>query len=180
MFSNLHIVTIQLMLRFLMKDRPNTSIFLATEPYTEITPDKKGQILLEMYDNANHFGENKTIERIKNKYYWKGIYKGVVDYIKTCKTCQQNIVTRVPPREAIIPDTPDNPNDKITLEIIGPLPIMKRGNQFILSTQEQLTKNLLHEFSLARLNNQDKNYHSLSRQKLINHYIYIFSSPKHI
>lgn len=118
-----------------------------------------------MHDNVNHFGENKTIERIKSKYYWKRIDKDEVDYIKTCETCQQNKHSRTRPREeAITPDTPDNPNDKIALDIIGPFPIQpfnpRSTNQYLL---------------LIPLDNQKA---ETIIDKLIHHYIYIFSSAR--
>ena len=31
------------------------------------------------------------------------------------------------------------PNEKVALDIIGPLPKTKRGNQYIISIQDQLT-----------------------------------------
>ena len=51
---------------------------------------------------------------------------------------------RIRPREeAIITDTPDEPNDKVTIDIIGPLPLTTQGNQFVLSIQDCLTKYIL-------------------------------------
>ena len=47
---------------------------------------------------------------------------------------------RIRPREeAIIIDTPDEPNDKVAISVIGTLPLTTQENQFILSIQDSLT-----------------------------------------
>ena len=40
----------------------------------------------------------------------------------------------------IITDTPGSVFDKIALDIIGPLSVTKKGNEFILTMQDQLSK----------------------------------------
>ncbi|HGJ5890683.1 MAG TPA: hypothetical protein ACHBZA_04870 [Arsenophonus apicola] len=173
-FEPIQITEIQLMLRFLMKHYPDKKLRFAQEPPREYNNDEKKQILFENHDNAQHLGENKTIERIKERHYWTNIDRDICEYIKKCDICQRNKLTRIRPREeSIIPDTPQNPNDKIALDIIGPLVTTTKGNQFILSIQDCLTKYLL----LIPLDNQRAD--SIINA-LIEHYVYVFSSPKHI
>lgn len=170
----LHITSAQLMIRFLLKDYPGKPLLFAQYPNREYTAQEIKQILIENHDNSQHQGENKTIERIKSKHYWKNLETDVTNYIKHCDICQRNKLTRIRPKEeAVITDTPSEPNDKIALDIIGPLNLTKQGNQFILSIQDCLTKYLL----LVPL--ADQKAESIINS-LINHYIYIFSSPKHI
>ena len=45
--------------------------------------------------------------------------------------------------EAVIPDTPVDPIDKISMDIFGPVPTTRTGNNYILSIQDQLTKYLI-------------------------------------
>ena len=59
------------------------------------------------------------------------------------------------------------------MDIFGPLIKTKQGNQFILSTQDQLTKYLV----LIPLKDQTAN---LIINELLDHYVYIFSTPKSI
>ena len=67
--------------------------------------------------------------------------KTVEDFVGQCETCQTEKLTRVRPKETpVITDTPLEPNDKIAMDIFGPLTKTKRENQFILSIQDQLTK----------------------------------------
>ena len=45
--------------------------------------------------------------------------------------------------EAVIPDTPIDPNEKIAIDIFSPLPITTLGNEYILIIRDQLTKYLM-------------------------------------
>src|SRR6185369_17824338 len=55
---------------------------------------KKDEIEAVMYMLHNHpigghFGIDATYEKIKNRYYWKGMYKDIKNYIKHCDNCQK-------------------------------------------------------------------------------------------
>ena len=92
---------------------------------------------------SQHFGETITITRIKVNYDWRGLNDNVKNYVSTCDVCQRNKIQRTPfAHPAIITDTPSQPNDKIAMDIFGPLPTTRKGNRFILSIQDQLTKYL--------------------------------------
>ncbi|XP_034152177.1 uncharacterized protein zgc:113436 isoform X2 [Esox lucius] len=55
-----------------------------------IEAERKRHIFLECHFNdiGHHLGQKKTVHRIQSKYYWLGIVKDVVDWIKVCETCQ--------------------------------------------------------------------------------------------
>src|SRR4051812_1422653 len=38
---------------------------------------------------AGHFGIKVTHERIKERYYWKGMEKDIKIYVKSCNKCQR-------------------------------------------------------------------------------------------
>ncbi|KAL0193533.1 hypothetical protein M9458_011829, partial [Cirrhinus mrigala] len=77
------------------------------------------QIFLECHFNdiGHHLGQKKTVHRIQSKYYWLGIVKDVVDWIKVCETCQhaernKNLARTVRPIKV------DGPWDILAIEII--------------------------------------------------------------
>lgn len=170
----LDIIILKFMLQFICEKKTIEIIQLANEPPRVYSADEKLQILKENHDLTEHIGENKTLERIKQNFHWIGLDKDVSNYIKNCKICQMNKLTRIRPREeAIVTDTPEQPNDKIALDIIGPLNLTAKGNQYILSLQDTLTKYLM----LIPIPDQKT---ETIIDKLINEYIYTFSSPKTI
>jgi hypothetical protein len=48
-------------------------------------------LMYMMHDNplSGHFGVKATYDRIKERYYWKGMLKGVEIYVKSCNNCQR-------------------------------------------------------------------------------------------
>lgn len=100
--------------------------------------------------------------------------KKIEDRIKTCETCQTAKTTRIRPKEEpVISDMPLEKNEKIAMDILGPLVKTKEGNQYILSIHDELTKYLV----LVPLKSQQT---ETIWEALLNHYIYIFSAPKKI
>lgn len=56
-----------------------------------IEAERKRQIFLDCHFNefGHHLGQKKTVHRIQSKYYWLGIIKDVVDWVRTflCLQC---------------------------------------------------------------------------------------------
>lgn len=50
-----------------------------------IEAERKRQIFLDCHFNdiGHHLGQKKTVHRIQSKYYWLGIIKDVVDWVRT-------------------------------------------------------------------------------------------------
>ncbi|XP_035381962.1 uncharacterized protein zgc:113436 isoform X1 [Electrophorus electricus] len=93
-----------------------------------IEAERKRQIFLECHfnDTGHHLGQKKTVHRIQSKYYWLGIVKDVVDWIKVCETCQhternKNMTRTVRPMKV------DGPWEIVAVEIMGPFPGSAHG-----------------------------------------------------
>ena len=98
----------------------------------------------------------------------------VIKYVNKCPICQLQKTTRIKRKaEAVIPDTPIDPNEKIAMDIFDPFPVTTLENEYILSIQDQLTKYLM----LIPLNKADS---ESIIEGLFDHYIYIFGAPKSI
>ncbi|XP_077418213.1 gypsy retrotransposon integrase-like protein 1 isoform X2 [Vanacampus margaritifer] len=94
-----------------------------------IEAEKKRKIFLDCHFNdiGHHLGQKKTVHRIQSKYYWLGIIKDVVDWIKVCETCQhaernKNLARTVRPIKV------DAPWDIVGVDIIGPFPETQQLN----------------------------------------------------
>ena len=61
-------------------------------------------------------------------------------YVQSCPICQLQKTTRIKKQaKSILPDIPLAPNEKLGLDIFGPLPETQKGNRYILSMQDRLT-----------------------------------------
>ena len=117
--------------------------FLCERSDKTLSKVEKQILLQEEHGNiaTDHYGENKTIRRLREQTLWENMEKKVIEFIKKCKTCQHEKLTRIRPKvEAVIPETLTEPNDKIAMDIVGPLGHPQSGNNYILSIQDVLTK----------------------------------------
>jgi len=90
---------------------------------------------------GGHRGVTKTYHRIKNNYYWENLKSDVQRYIQQCLQCQLKKLVRVKTKQPmVITDTPGSSFDKVAMDIVRPLPKTERGNEYILTLQDQLTK----------------------------------------
>ena len=149
-------------------------IEFAYEPIQSLSEEEIEQVLKENHDLVGHPGIQKTYDRIRGKYDIPHLIDRIKGRIGTCATCQTSKTTRIRGKEEPqITDTPLESNDKIAMDVIGPLKKTKIGNQYILSIHDELTKYLI----LVPLKTQQT---QSIWNALLNHYIYIFSAPKRI
>ena len=60
------------------------------EKYQIIIPkDLRETVLQHCHDSiiGGHFGVRKTLEKVRQKYYWAGLYSYVEQYVKSCDVC---------------------------------------------------------------------------------------------
>ena len=54
-----------------------------------ITKDKLSTVLKMCHNSSGHQGVNKTINKINECYYWKGIVENTRKFVKQCEICQR-------------------------------------------------------------------------------------------
>ncbi|XP_068167103.1 gypsy retrotransposon integrase-like protein 1 [Antennarius striatus] len=93
-----------------------------------IEAERKRQIFLDCHFNdiGHHLGQKKTVHRIQSKYYWLGIVKDVVDWIKVCETCQHTERSKNMAR-TVRPIKVDAAWDIVGIDFIGPFPETQQG-----------------------------------------------------
>jgi hypothetical protein len=48
------------------------------------------QLLQEAHDGSAHLGRDRTVEKLKRHFHWRGLHTDVAEYVRTCPTCQVN------------------------------------------------------------------------------------------
>ena len=80
------------------------------------------------------------IELIKRNYWWPGIKENVKKYVQECMKCQQNKVQYQKKAGELHPlEIPREPQQEISIDIIGPLP-QSKGKDTIVVIMDQFTK----------------------------------------
>ncbi|CAK9811734.1 Retrovirus-related Pol polyprotein from transposon 297 [Anthophora quadrimaculata] len=111
---------------------------------TRIPPaEEREEIISEYHASAiaGHKGVNKTYSRIREKYYWGSMKADIQKFIQNCRNCQLQKLTRQKTRQPmVLTDTPGAAFDKVSMDIVGPLPTTSDNYTYILTIQDLLTK----------------------------------------
>ncbi|CAF3260642.1 unnamed protein product [Rotaria sp. Silwood2] len=92
--------------------------------------------------NGAHFGRNKTIHKIKQRYFWPSVYKDINNYVKSCIPCAQFNPRRQKTPGKLKPiKPPDGVWQLMAIDFHGPInPTSQRGNKYIISLTDILSK----------------------------------------
>ena len=89
---------------------------------------------------AGHLGRQKTMDRIRQRFYWPKVYHHVKNHCRTCAQCQKSSMKGV--RKAPLVPLPimDEPFQRIAMDIVGPLPRSSSGKRYILVICDYATR----------------------------------------
>ena len=99
-----------------------------------IPSNLRKDILHELHtkETAGHLGVNKTLERVKDRFYWPGCTKDVKDWCRACDLCASRERPTRTPRAPLWTYNVGAPLERVAQDILGPLPDSDRGNKYIL------------------------------------------------
>jgi len=109
--------------------------------------ENKNEIMSDAHSGilGGHYSVEKTLQKIRQKYNWPNITVDVKEFISKCETCQLNKPGTQKPYLYSTPDIPHAPNEKVSIDIMGPFEITNKGNRYILVIQDYLTRYILVE-----------------------------------
>src|SRR5438045_8519909 len=90
------------------------------------------------HETGGHFGVDTTYNKIADRYYWKGMYDDIKEYVKSCDTCQRR--GQKGGKSYLNPIEVGEPFERIGIDFVGPLERTKRRNRYILVITDYLTK----------------------------------------
>ena len=89
---------------------------------------------------SGHFGIKKTLLRLREKFYWIGMRRDVIEWCRTCTACAAK---KGPHRTAHAPlqiMNAGSPMERVAIDIAGPLPVSTSGNRYILVAMDYFAK----------------------------------------
>ena len=85
-------------------------------------------------------GEHKTYSRIATEWFWEGVRKQIVDYVKSCGVCHTQKTSNLSPVGLLQPiPVPDLVWEHVTMDFVKGLP-RSQGKDIVLVVVDRLTK----------------------------------------
>lgn len=100
------------------------------------------EIMQNLHNNriSGHLGREKTLNKVRARFYWPGMTTDINRWCQTCGPCAR---TKAGPGKGKSPMnhcTVYGPLDCIAIDIMGPLPETDDGNQYIMVIGDYFTK----------------------------------------
>ena len=87
-----------------------------------------------------HLGEEKTLMKLKERYYWPGHHTDTCTFCKTCSKCAARKSASPRRRGQLHPVTTGYPMQLVAVDILGPLPESRQGNVYLLVVADYFTR----------------------------------------
>ena len=97
---------------------------------------------LHSKETAGHLGIDKTIEKIKSRFFWINLSRDVKKFIRECFDCQKVKPPKVYCKPKLVPLAPSRTLQLVTMDMAGPLPITREGHKYILAICDHFTKHI--------------------------------------
>eukprot|EP00731_Ephydatia_muelleri_P038117 Em0659g1a len=100
------------------------------------------QILKQLHEGAfgGHLGEAKTLNRLRERFYWPGYSEDAVEWCKTCPTCAARKNPSRKSRAPLQSVTAGYPLQLVAVDIVGPLTPSRTENTYILVASDYFTR----------------------------------------
>ena len=112
-----------------------------TQIFCAIVPQASKQEVLEQAHGSpsrGHFGVQKTLEKLYQRYYWVQMSNDVKDWCFKCPTCNRHKTSKTN-CASMQPIYTGEPFERVGMDVIGPLPRTPPGNRYILTVVDHFT-----------------------------------------
>ncbi|XP_061185787.1 uncharacterized protein K02A2.6-like [Saccostrea echinata] len=109
--------------------------------YSDIKHRKRSEILELCHDarTSGHLRVHKTLERVRDRFYWTGLQSDVRSYVTGCPQCKKRKNLSAG-KSYMQVDQTDSPLERIATDIMGPMPETNRTNKYLLVIADYFTK----------------------------------------
>ena len=99
-------------------------------------------VLEEAHDSApgGHFGINKTLQKIRKRFYWASCKKDVENWCGSCSVCIAKKGLSDKGHNQMRSYNVGLPFERVQMDILGPSPISSLGNKYLLVVTDCFTK----------------------------------------
>ena len=100
------------------------------------------EVLADLHEGAlgGHLGVDKTLARLKERFYWPGHYNDVRDWCQNCGTCASRKSPAPKAHAPLLSIETGYPMQLVAMDIISPFPESSAGNTYILVVADYFTR----------------------------------------
>lgn len=117
---------------------------LGTSEEAQIVVPKQEQLkVIQIYHEeatAGHYGAEKTIARIAQRYYWKGMRGQVEAYVRKCLDCQRYKPSNQKPAGLLQTTSSNQRFEVVAFDLFGPLPRTNSNHNWIFVVEDVATR----------------------------------------
>ena len=102
----------------------------------------KDEVLRYCHDNklSGHLGQAKTVLKVKQRFFWHGLQKDCITFVKSCDVCSKYKRPNRKAKSSLGSYHAGAPLERVHIDILGPLAASESGNKFVLMVVDQFTK----------------------------------------
>ena len=103
----------------------------------------RGEVLEMLHDaksGGGHLGISKTFSKVKARFYWPGYRHDVAIWVMKCVECKKRKGPSKKPRAPLKTVISGFPMERMAMDILGPLPMTRHDNKYILVVEDYFTK----------------------------------------
>ena len=109
-----------------------------------LTPRKERKVIWESLHSeqmgGGHYGFQKSLDKVRERYYWYGMSAHIHIWNKHCLECQRVKSPVHGHRASLHPIPCSFPNERIHIDIVDPRVFTRKRNRWILTVQDSFTK----------------------------------------
>ena len=102
----------------------------------------RAEILFEIHQGTcgGHLGQEKTLNKLKERFYWPGHYTDIYNWCQTCPACATRKTPAPRQRTSLGTISAGYPTQIMAVDIVGPLTESDRGNSYIMVVGDYFTR----------------------------------------
>ena len=108
-----------------------------------VIPDAlRTEVLADLHEGTagGHLGADKTLARLRERFYWPGHFNDVREWCQRCAACQSRKSPAPTARAPLQSIVTGRPLQLVATDIVGPLPESPAGNLYILVVADYFTR----------------------------------------
>lgn len=104
---------------------------------------QRNELLKRYHDSSYHPGIKNTFSTLSNHFTWYKMKDDVEDFVRSCDECQRTKPNLHPSRPPLMKtDTPTQIFEKLSVDLIGPLPRTNRNHRWALVANDHFSKRM--------------------------------------